>query len=29
MGDGKKRILEAEISISEKLREHIKWEASG
>tara|TARA_Y100000748_G_C15426662_1_gene461584 strand:- start:204 stop:1052 length:849 start_codon:yes stop_codon:yes gene_type:complete len=29
MGDGKKRMLEAEISISEKLREHIKWEASG
>ena len=28
MGDGKKRILESEIPISRKLREHIKWEAN-
>ena len=28
MGDGKKRILEAEVPIAMKLREHIKWEAS-
>ena len=28
MGDGKKRVLEAEIPISKKLREHIKWEAN-
>jgi N-acetylneuraminate synthase len=28
MGDGKKRILEAEVPISMKLREHIKWESN-
>jgi N-acetylneuraminate synthase len=28
MGDGKKRILEAEVPIAMKLREHLKWEAS-
>ncbi len=28
MGDGKKLILEAEVPIAQKLREHIKWEAS-
>jgi N-acetylneuraminate synthase len=28
MGDGKKRILEAEVPIAQKLREHLKWEAS-
>ena len=28
MGDGEKRILEAEVSIAQKLREHLKWEAS-
>jgi N-acetylneuraminate synthase len=28
MGDGEKRILETEASIAQKLREHLKWEAS-
>ena len=28
MGDGEKRILETEISIAQKLRDHLKWEAS-
>ncbi len=28
MGDGKKKILEEEIPIAQKLREHLKWEAS-
>jgi len=28
LGDGEKRILEAEVSIAQKLREHLKWEAS-
>ena len=28
MGDGEKRILETEIPIAQKLREHLKWEAS-
>ncbi|MCH8012550.1 MAG: N-acetylneuraminate synthase family protein [Candidatus Marinimicrobia bacterium] len=28
MGDGNKRILEAEIPIAQKLRAHIKWEAN-
>jgi N-acetylneuraminate synthase len=28
LGDGGKRILEAEVPIAQKLREHIKWEAS-
>ncbi len=27
MGDGKKRMLEKEIPIAQKLREHIKWNA--
>ena len=27
MGDGEKRIIEAEIPIARKLREHLKWEA--
>ena len=29
MGDGEKRLLEAEVPIARKLREHLKWEASG
>jgi len=29
MGDGQKRILDAEIPIAKKLREHLGWEASG
>ena len=29
MGDGKKRILEEEVPIARKLREHLNWEASG
>ncbi len=28
LGDGEKRILEAEIPIAQKLREHFKWESS-
>jgi len=28
MGDGEKRILEAEIPIARKLREHVRWEAN-
>ena len=28
MGDGKKRVLEAEAPIAKKLREHLDWEAS-
>jgi N-acetylneuraminate synthase len=28
MGDGEKHILEEEVSIARKLREHLKWEAS-
>ena len=28
LGDGEKRILEAEVPIAQKLREHLKWEAS-
>lgn len=28
MGDGKKRILETEIPIARKLREHVRWEAN-
>ena len=28
MGDGEKRILETEIPIAQKLREHLKWEAN-
>jgi len=28
MGDGKKRILDAEVPIARKLREHLKWESS-
>ena len=27
MGDGEKRIIEAEIPIARKLREHLNWEA--
>ena len=27
MGDGKKRILDAEVSVAKKLREHLDWEA--
>ena len=27
MGDGVKHILEAEIPIAQKLREHLKWES--
>ena len=27
MGDGEKRILEAEVPIAQKLREHLNWEA--
>ena len=27
MGDGEKRILEAEVPIARKLREHLNWEA--
>ena len=28
MGDGKKRIIDAEVPIAQKLREHLAWEAS-
>ena len=28
MGDGKKRIIDAEVPIAQKLREHLVWEAS-
>jgi N-acetylneuraminate synthase len=28
MGDGKKRVIEAEIPIAKKLREHLDWEAT-
>jgi N-acetylneuraminate synthase len=28
MGDGEKRILEEEVAVARKLREHLKWEAS-
>ena len=28
IGDGEKRILKAEVSIAQKLREHLKWEAN-
>ena len=28
MGDGKKRIIDAEVPIAKKLREHLDWEAS-
>jgi len=28
MGDGEKRLLEAEVPIAEKLREHLRWEAN-
>ena len=27
MGDGRKRILDAEVSVAKKLREHLDWEA--
>jgi N-acetylneuraminate synthase len=27
MGDGKKRIIDAEVPIARKLREHLNWEA--
>ncbi len=29
MGDGKKYVLDSEVSIAKKLRVHLKWEASG
>jgi len=28
MGDGKKRVLDTEVTIAQKLREHLDWEAS-
>ena len=28
MGDGEKRIIDAEVPIAKKLREHLDWEAS-
>ena len=28
MGDGEKRVIDSEVPIARKLREHIKWEAS-
>ena len=28
MGDGKKYVLDSEVTIAKKLRSHLKWEAS-